>query len=458
MNYIIGCPCGKRIRIEVKKMMGTLRCENCHRYIRLPSDLPLLPKNTNLIGKILVKRFRIESYLGGGGMGRVYRATDLLMNRVVAIKIIKKNLTTEKSFSREEKRFFQEASISSQLNHPAIVAVRSFHKSPKGVYFMIMDFCSGISLQKLLQEKGLLEIEQAIDITVQILQALQIAHDKGIVHRDIKPANIMIESKSDKNYVKILDFGIAKTFLNDDFVSLTRTGYIMGSPKYMAPEQIVNKNIDHQTDLYAIGVVLYQMISGSLPFHGSKEKILYATLHAPPASLKKVCKKQGIKVPWFLNAIISKALAKNKKDRFKDVSHFLKALNLFQNSTHSMQKNIAWLFQEFAFQKIFFIILGFFVIFFLPLLFSPQASASKEEDIAKFQKMLKNEEYEKAIDLLKNSSWKNSKRIEQCLEKQLQKGGIYSSKLLQLLSINAGDEEFFYSFLTKFTQDRSPTS
>ncbi len=331
--FILGCSCGYRIQISTEENRTEIRCPQCHRYVRIPKLADLSDTNTQnrLIGKILEKRYRIDAHLADGAMGRVYRATDLILNIPVAIKVLKPYLIPE----HQERRFLNEAKIASELVHPGIIMVRNLHRTRKGIHFMVMDFCPGQSLRNILELQPRLPIPRVIDIGKQILAALEIAHSKGVIHRDIKPANIMIEENTNGIQVRVLDFGIAKVFSDaGGFVceSLTRTGFIIGTTRYMAPEQVVKGKMGRETDIYAVASLMYHLLTGTPPFNeGNRDKILRDIVRKNPTPLRKIFKKNQLgNIPTFLDIVILKALNKDPKQRFRCARDFINALEICQ--------------------------------------------------------------------------------------------------------------------------------
>ena len=327
MKYLLGCPCNHKIEVDDTETRTEIRCSHCHRYIKVPPlqqpaflNLPITAVNPKaMLGKILAKRFVLRHYLGGGGMGWVYQADDLKTHREVAVKILKPSHVSAKN-NLALQRFYQEARIASQLIHTGIVVVRSLHRCPQGTCFMVMDFCRGESLRALLGRKKFLPVAQAVTIAVKILEALQVAHARQVIHRDIKPSNIMVDETPQGIAVKVLDFGIAKCLDQEHGPQLpiTKVGYRLGSLKYMSPEQMVGQPAGIASDIYGVGVVLYQMIAGVLPWEGSREPAVHPAVAAEPISLRHACQANQIpcRIPWWLEAAVLKALSPKPECRF----------------------------------------------------------------------------------------------------------------------------------------------
>ena len=261
-------------------------------------------------------RYELLSELGQGAMGVVYRARDPVLERVVAIKTINLNLPKDE-LPEYEGRFYQEARAAGGLNHPNIVTIYDIGKSDK-VAYMAMELLEGEELRSILAHREPLPVLLALDIGIQVAEALAYAHERQVVHRDIKPANIMMVRDG---WVKITDFGIGRMRTNE---VKTMSGMILGSPKYMAPEQVVGKRVDHRADIFSLGVVLYEMLSGEAPFVAdSVHGILYQVLnHAPSAPSAK-----NPQSPPLLDLIVAKALAKNLDQRYdnaKDLAQDLR--------------------------------------------------------------------------------------------------------------------------------------
>jgi serine/threonine-protein kinase len=252
-------------------------------------------------------RYEIISELGQGAMGVVYKATDPLIERVVAIKTINLGLALDEK-EEYEGRFYQEAKAAGRLSHPNIVTIFDLGKS-EDVAYIAMEFLQGKELRDILDDGEKLPVERVLDVATQVALGLAYAHEHGVVHRDVKPSNIMVASDG---HVKITDFGIARM---ESSSVRTQTGMVLGSPKYMSPEQVLGKLIDQRSDIFSLGVVLYEMLAGKPPFAGENvNAIMYQTLNnipSPPGSLNS-------NVPDMLNFIVAKALAKSLDDRYQN--------------------------------------------------------------------------------------------------------------------------------------------
>jgi serine/threonine-protein kinase len=261
-----------------------------------------------------------------GGMGRVYRAEQKMLGRTVAVKIIHPHLLGDETV---EARFITEARAASQLNHPNSVGVIDFGKF-EGRLYMVMEYLRGRDLATVAHEEGPLELDRIVDIMNQTLAALEEAHHVGIIHRDLKPENIVLSPlRSGGDFVKVLDFGLAKVLEVAKIASnrrITDPGMVCGTPEYMAPEQARGDDLDHRADLYACGVLLYELLAGQLPFEGAtpREVVLMHLSQLPP-DLNVMAPSRDL--PPALVDVVMKALAKEPTDRFQSASAMADALN-----------------------------------------------------------------------------------------------------------------------------------
>jgi len=260
----------------------------------------------------LLGRYEIVAELGKGAMGVVYRAHDPMLNRILAIKTINTEEAGHEGMAEYEARFYTEAKAAGGLNHPNIIIIYDIGKSGHLVY-MAMEYIEGKELREMLAEGKPIAVAQAVDIAAQVGEGLAYAHQHQVVHRDIKPANIMI---TPEGRAKIADFGIARMRSSE---TRTQTGVILGSPKYISPEQVVGKRADHRSDIFSLGVILYECITGSTPFNGEGlSALMYQiTNHdpAPPSS-------SNPQVPVMLDYIIAKVLAKAPEARYQSAADF----------------------------------------------------------------------------------------------------------------------------------------
>ena len=293
------------------------------------------PSVDQLIGQFIGGRFHVEAKLGEGGMGAVYQAEQVAMKRKVALKVLHPHLSQEEHLIE---RFRREAAACSRLNHPNTITIHDFGQTDDGTLFIAMEFVEGINLADLIERSGALPWPQAVHICLQVAQSLADSHEQGIVHRDLKPDNIMvIERAGQSNFVKLLDFGIAKIAEvsegSDKRKALTKTGMIFGTPHYMSPEQIRGAGVDHRTDIYALGVILYQLVAGDLPFASENPMgMLTKHLMEPPRPLSQTC--PGLQLPSQLEAMIMKCLEKDQSFRYQSMNELVRELRSMDADTH----------------------------------------------------------------------------------------------------------------------------
>jgi serine/threonine protein kinase len=273
------------------------------------------------IGQTVAQKYFIHQLLGGGGMGQVYKATHLTLERPIALKILRRSLLADESIVQ---RFHREARLASRLNHPNSISLIDFGQTEDGTLFIAMEYLGGRNLLKLISDEFPLDPRRVVKILSQVLAALTEAHALGILHRDLKPENVMIESRHDEtDFVKVLDFGIAKMGNADAGAKLTQTGMIFGTPQYMAPEQATGRNdeIDARTDVFAFGAMTFEMLAGKPPFTGDTlTAVIHAIVYAPSPSLATITKD----TPAPIVAAVERAMEKNRDARFPDVNSFVK--------------------------------------------------------------------------------------------------------------------------------------
>lgn len=283
-----------------------------------------------MIGKT-ISHYRILEKLGAGGMGVVYKAEDTKLKRNVALKFLPQGFASDME-SRE--RFIQEAQAASALDHPNIYTIHEIDEHDDDQMFIAMAYYDGETLMKKI-EKGPLPLDISIDIAIQVGEGLAKAHERGIVHRDIKPSNIIV---TNDGVVKVVDFGLAKL---SGTTQLTKVGSTIGTVKYMSPEQTVGESVDHRTDIWSIGVILYEMITGQVPFTGDYDQAIgYSVLNEDPIPMSEL--RNGIDVE--LEQITDKALAKQLEERFQNIDKLLnelKSLRRFSESGTASVSTIA---------------------------------------------------------------------------------------------------------------------
>jgi serine/threonine protein kinase len=277
-----------------------------------------LPRN---LPRDLEGGFQLHALIGEGGMGRVYRGIQTLLERPVAVKMIKPNPKEEKLLTA---RFMREAKVVAAIDHPNVVRVLHFGRTQDHELFLVMEYLEGISLDALMAREVRLGVRRTVHIAQQICSAMGAAHRQGVVHRDLKPANVMlVEKDGDVDFVKVLDFGVAKVI--GDVNSVTQAGYAVGTYDYMAPEQIMAKAVDGRCDIYALGVLLYKVLSGRRPFGGSDEiSLAHKHLKRMPDPLRAHFPEGAL--PPALEDLVQKCLAKKPEDRFPDMEALRTAL------------------------------------------------------------------------------------------------------------------------------------
>ncbi len=278
-----------------------------------------------LTGKLLEQRYLIKEKLGVGGMGVVYRAEHTLMRKEMAVKVL---LPQYGNFEGIKKRFHREAQSSSRLDHPGITHINDFGETEDGLLFIAMEFLSGISLTDIIKKEAPLDLERAVRISMQLCLALDHAHSEGVVHRDLKPDNVMIVEKGDRDdVVKVLDFGIAKITQGDGSAdALTEAGMVFGTPEYLSPEQAAGQVADARADLYSLGVIMYELITGTRPFAGpTKLELIGKHINEAPQPMRK--RKPDLNIPAELDDVVLLLMAKRPQDRIQSASELFQMVS-----------------------------------------------------------------------------------------------------------------------------------
>src|SRR5690349_7479962 len=283
--------------------------------------------NDPLIGQLIADRYQILSMIGEGGMGRVYVAEHVRMGRKSAVKVINPALaTTADAISR----FNREAANACKINHPNVAQVYDFGEMADGTLYLAMEYIDGETLDSIVAREGSLPPARAAQLTKQVADALFAAHHLGIIHRDLKPENVMIARHLDgSDWVKVVDFGIAKTVQRDGLEggsqTVTTAGVSLGTPEYMSPEQLAGERLDHRTDIYSLGLVLFNMLTGELPYPKlTSKETLVRRLTSPPRTLADV--RPDVAWPRALQDVLNRALTPEVNDRYPSVGEFGRAV------------------------------------------------------------------------------------------------------------------------------------
>ncbi len=289
-----------------------------------------------MIGRVIADRYRVEARLGEGGMGAVYRVEHTLMKKRLALKVLHREMTGQPEIVA---RFEREALAAAHIEHPNVAGATDFGKLEDGSCYLVLEYVEGTSLRSWI-DKGPLPAARAVHVTKQVLAALRRAHELGIVHRDLKPENILlVDREGDRDFVKVLDFGIARvpigsigTSTGENGPSLTRAGMVYGTPEYMAPEQALGQPVDGRSDLYSVGVMLFEMLVGRRPYD-NKDKVALLGQHVagPIPSARERAQPQELSAE--LDAVVTRFLSKSPSDRFVDAQAAIEALAAVDRDT-----------------------------------------------------------------------------------------------------------------------------
>jgi serine/threonine-protein kinase len=287
---------------------------------------PLSRPADPLIGRTLDEKYRLDERLGTGGMGTVYRAAHLLIDRPVAIKVLNPRYVEDEA---AQVRFRREARAAGRLQHANAVTVTDFGTTSDGLVYLVMELLEGRTLRDVLAREAPLDVARAVSIMLQISSAVAAAHDAGIIHRDLKPANIFVVQRKDAPpFIKVLDFGIAKLAAealddDDDPQTLTQVGAMIGTPRYMSPEQCDGAHLTPAADVYSLGIILYEMLTGTTPFNGTSP-LAIAIKHSsqPPRSPREFVAT----IPPALEQVVLHTLEKRAEDRPQDAEAFRREL------------------------------------------------------------------------------------------------------------------------------------
>ena len=312
------------------------KCPKCG--VEYPDTTTLCPADgvaletdgDSLVGTTLAGKYRIDARLNEGGMGTVYRGCHVLMDKTVAIKVLRPSLAADEKIVA---RFSREARAASRISHPNALSVTDFGEDESGHVFIVMEFLSGRTLKQLIRDEGPLPLPRVVDITRQVGEALNAAHSQGVVHRDLKSDNIMLLDTMTGDYAKVLDFGIAKINEPDGVIdtNLTAPNLVIGTPQYMSPEQCAqDSEIDARSDIYSLGVILYEMLVGHVPFSGDSPTIVMMKhLQEPVPSVLD----ERDDLPPAVSRVVARAMAKVPDNRYQNVAELIDDLVIASGMT-----------------------------------------------------------------------------------------------------------------------------
>jgi serine/threonine-protein kinase len=284
-------------------------------------DAELDPQDlASFVGRVVEGKYRVDALIGRGGMGAVFRAENLRIGKVVALKVLSANYTPG---SESERRFLREARLVGSMGHPNIVEVFDLGRLEDGKPFQVMELLEGQTLAERIRIEGALPEREALDIAEQVLSALEAAHDRGVVHRDLKPDNVYLVERGGTTTAKLLDFGVSKS-LSEHTLSLTMPGVVVGTPYYLSPEQARGaQGVDHRVDIWSMGVLMYEVLTGVLPFNAkSYDELLAKILETRPVPPSRFAPR----LTPAVEAVVLRALAFRPSERFGSASEMRSAL------------------------------------------------------------------------------------------------------------------------------------
>lgn len=319
---------GRILRIDGIMNTETFKTLSGSRTLSIPGAAEVFLENQDqcdpMIGRVLDNKYEIIKVIGGGASGLVYKGKHRMMNTIVAVKVLAPQLSMQPELVR---RFEREARAAGLLKHRNVLLVHDLGQTEEMQPYMVMEYLNGFSLAELLERNGKLAVLDSLEIVSQICEGIGKAHEEGLVHRDLKPGNVMLVAEGEHVFtVKIVDFGLAKLISPEQNENLTRTGAQIGTPAYMSPEQCRSEPTDHRCDLYAIGCILYELLTGSKPFTATNLIELYLK-HANEAPPTLVLSDIHPQIVHVLQYIIHHCLEKNKDDRYQSAAELFADLS-----------------------------------------------------------------------------------------------------------------------------------
>ena len=305
---------------SAKLLPGQRICKACGEPV---SNADARDATDAMLGRTIASNYEIVELLGEGAMGRVYKARQISLDKPVAVKVLHKHLAADPKVT---KRFHREARAASRLSHPNSLSIIDFGEDDDGTLYIAMELLDGDDLLTIIENDAPLTPQRIFDLLRQVLSALDTAHHSGIIHRDLKPENVVVlEAPSGEEHVKVCDFGIAKIQEAEGGSAITVTGFVCGTPEYMAPEQARGEELDPRADIYAAGCMLYQMMTGELPFR-AESALGIITKHLTETPIPPRERKPEWNIPRSLETVCMKAMSKDREQRYSDAASMSKAL------------------------------------------------------------------------------------------------------------------------------------